>query len=302
MPVHSKTHTWLSMLSQSIAFASLSLLAQETSAVPVLVPFFDVVFLLDESGSISLTEFQQEKDFAIASANALSFGPNYVAASLVLHGSSARVGINLTQSRPSFVNAVNAAVPVGGSSDFTAALVAAENQFDSFGRPGASKIVAIVGDGPANLNVAGLAPKLDELASEGIHIYSIMVVPGDMNFMQGLVRNGGQFFTLTAFGSTATAFVQSFPIPGDFDLDRDVDGFDFLKWQRGESPTPLSASDLADWETNYGIVFPLVAAATAVPEPSTGLALLFTLTMGGLHVALRRARGVDSDAGSRVRR
>ncbi len=26
--------------------------------------------------------------------------------------------------------------------------------------------------------------------------------------------------------------------------DCDVDGFDFLKWQRGDSPNPLSASDL----------------------------------------------------------
>jgi|GEM_PF-1645102 len=46
-----------------------------------------------------------------------------------------------------------------------------------------------------------------------------------------------------------------FTIPsllGDFDFDRDVDGEDFLKWQRGESPSPLSQSDLADWEANYG--------------------------------------------------
>ena len=39
---------------------------------------------------------------------------------------------------------------------------------------------------------------------------------------------------------------------GDFDFDRDADGFDFLKWQRGESPNSLSQSDLADWEADYG--------------------------------------------------
>ena len=32
------------------------------------------------------------------------------------------------------------------------------------------------------------------------------------------------------------------------DLDRMVDGSDFLKWQRGESPIPLSASDLVAWQ------------------------------------------------------
>ena len=40
--------------------------------------------------------------------------------------------------------------------------------------------------------------------------------------------------------------------PGDYDDDFDVDGLDFLIWQEGESPNPLSQSDLAAWEANYG--------------------------------------------------
>jgi len=272
MTAHGKNWLLSRTLTQSMAFALLSLIAREASALPL----FDVVFLLDESGSISSSEFLVEKSFASDSANGLSFGPNDTAASLVLHGTVARTSINLTQNKQSFLNAVNAAAQVGGGSNFTAALLAAENQFDSFGRPGAGKIVAIVGDGSPNIDVAGLVPKLDELASEGVHVYSIMVVSGDMNFMQSLVRNGGQFFILSDFGSTATAFVQSLPIPGDFDLDRDVDGNDFLKWQRGESFDSGSASDLANWEAYYGIFAPLPisAAATTVPEPSTVLALL----------------------------
>jgi hypothetical protein len=42
------------------------------------------------------------------------------------------------------------------------------------------------------------------------------------------------------------------PLLGDFDRDGDVDGRDFLVWQRGGSPTPFSASDLAHWQANYG--------------------------------------------------
>jgi hypothetical protein len=65
-------------------------------------------------------------------------------------------------------------------------------------------------------------------------------------------------------------FAQAGPVntPGDFDLDGDVDGNDFLVWQRGGSPTPLSASDLTDWRANFGIVAPLTATPAAVPEPS----------------------------------
>ena len=65
------------------------------------------------------------------------------------------------------------------------------------------------------------------------------------------------------------------PLPeGDFDHNGVVDGVDYLKWQRGESPDPLSQSDLADWDANYGTVAPLAAASTAVPEPATCVVLL----------------------------
>lgn len=71
--------------------------------------------------------------------------------------------------------------------------------------------------------------------------------------------------------------------PGDFDTNGIVDGADFLKWQRGESPNPLSRSDLAVWEANYGTVAPL-AAASAVPEPSS----LVLIAVGLLVVGYRR--------------
>jgi len=74
---------------------------------------------------------------------------------------------------------------------------------------------------------------------------------------------------------------------GDFDADTDVDGADFLKWQRGESGNPLSASDLATWEANFGAtgVGPLSvlgASVDTVPEPSTSLLILAGLAFGSL--------------------
>ncbi|MCH7753464.1 MAG: hypothetical protein IH898_15110, partial [Planctomycetes bacterium] len=65
---------------------------------------------------------------------------------------------------------------------------------------------------------------------------------------------------------------------GDFDTDGDVDGFDFLTWQRG-SGTIFDANDLADWEANYGNL-PPVAATAAVPEPSALLLALSALAFG----------------------
>ena len=56
---------------------------------------------------------------------------------------------------------------------------------------------------------------------------------------------------------------------GDFDFDRDVDGADFLAWQRGESLDPDRAADLAAWRTDYGTGTPLSTTFSTVPEPST---------------------------------
>ncbi len=74
------------------------------------------------------------------------------------------------------------------------------------------------------------------------------------------------------------------PTAGDYDTDGDVDGADFLKWQRGELSDPPSAADLAVWETNFGNNTPLTA--TAVPEPATGIMLL--LGVAGCSIAAGR--------------
>jgi DNA-binding beta-propeller fold protein YncE len=80
----------------------------------------------------------------------------------------------------------------------------------------------------------------------------------------------------------ATAFAYVMPnLPGDFNGDGNVDGRDFLSWQRGDSFNPLSASDLADWQANYGQ--PTLGSAVGVPEPTAVVILLSVLLAGGVH-------------------
>lgn len=68
-------------------------------------------------------------------------------------------------------------------------------------------------------------------------------------------------------------------IAGDFNGDGEVDGRDFLMWQRNPS-----VGNLAEWQANYGQTTALSATSTAVPEPTT---MLFC-TLALLAYACRR--------------
>lgn len=78
-------------------------------------------------------------------------------------------------------------------------------------------------------------------------------------------------------------------LPGDFDGDGDVDGRDFLVWQRGGSPVPLSTDDLNAWQTNYGIgePSPPPASTLVIPEP-TSLAIVIVGIITGLNLRVSR--------------
>ena len=64
----------------------------------------------------------------------------------------------------------------------------------------------------------------------------------------------------------------------DFDSDGDIDGADFLKWQRGETPGLGSTEELASWKQQYGGTA-ATATAAAVPEPSTTALVLMLTSM-----------------------
>jgi len=81
-------------------------------------------------------------------------------------------------------------------------------------------------------------------------------------------------------------FLPSAGLRGDFDLNGDVDGHDFLIWQHGGSPTQLSGSDLADWRMNFGRTASLMATTAVVPEPAT---MAICLTALGLFATSRRS-------------
>jgi hypothetical protein len=79
------------------------------------------------------------------------------------------------------------------------------------------------------------------------------------------------------FGNVVVQTIAAAGTPGDFDGDSDVDGRDFLIWQRD-----TNVGSLADWQANYGTGTGSLAAVSSVPEPASlsliaGLASLFVI-------------------------
>ena len=96
-------------------------------------------------------------------------------------------------------------------------------------------------------------------------------------FLQPDTNDGGSVFI------DSVTLHQS--LGGDFDGDKDVDGLDFLQWQRGETPNSGSQNEFDAWQANFGST-ESTAAATTVPEPSSAMLILAALSLA----TVRRCR------------
>ncbi len=89
-----------------------------------------------------------------------------------------------------------------------------------------------------------------------------------------LLPAGDQTFTTPGgIGSELALWVTVALPPGDFDTDGDVDGADFLFWQRNRA-----VGDLSAWEANFGNTSAFAAAAS-IPEPSSLLFMAASLLL-----------------------
>jgi hypothetical protein len=148
----------------------------------------------------------------------------------------------------------------------------------------------IIVNSPADNNRYGIGVWVDQLVQAGPPVDALAA--GARGFHSWIDKNYGLVMTFateeTSFSNVEVlssmmhlAILQAVAQPGDFNFDGIVDGADLLAWQRGQSPSPLSAGDLAVWQANYGDTLP---AVLHVPEPST----LWIVTVACGLATLRR--------------
>jgi pimeloyl-ACP methyl ester carboxylesterase len=113
---------------------------------------------------------------------------------------------------------------------------------------------------------------------QGVHVVTgatninTEVLFGDTSITHTSIDNDTRLYARI----TQNIFDNLNPVSADFDSDGDIDGRDFLTWQRGESISPYNSAELAFWQIRYANS---PFAAHTIPEPA-GLALSMLVVMG----------------------
>jgi hypothetical protein len=135
----------------------------------------------------------------------------------------------------------------------------------------------------------------DAVAPAGVYGFFARFVSDSYESSDSFLLLFNYFSDNELLSSAGLAIHEAATLPGDFDLDDDVDGRDFLIWQRLFGSTTrtvvdvsldgiVDAADLAIWQQNYGTVFgagsPL--AAIGAPEPASMIMIVSAFAVAGL--------------------
>ncbi len=129
-------------------------------------------------------------------------------------------------------------------------------------------------------------PLAEDLREVAFLTSGFTTAAGSQDGQTSVFNSAGQLlFSLSFTDGSQGLFIAETGASADYNVDGNINGDDFLAWQRGESPNPLSMSDLAAWQASYGNPSGAVAA-TLVPEPSC----ILTLLVGTCLLATTRRR------------
>ena len=124
--------------------------------------------------------------------------------------------------------------------------------------------------------------------------FSSFISPADRLTAFSIIPNTNGLLNAIDYDIESTRIVvQREATDADFNFDEFVDGVDFFIWQQNNGTMDtgtfqtgdadvngdIDGIDLGIWEVNYGVQPPPLSAASAVPEPTSGLLLLGALAL-----------------------
>ncbi|XP_039644984.1 scavenger receptor cysteine-rich type 1 protein M130-like [Perca fluviatilis] len=157
----------------------------------------DIVLLVDESGSISPSEFETMKTFLAGMVSNFNIGPDRVQIGLVQYSDNPRTEwhLNTHQTKYSLLKAIANPVQLGGLTYTGKALnyILQNNFKPNVGmRPDSKKIAVLITDGEANDNT--LLPS-QKLKDAGIEIYTIGVKDADHDQLRYIASDPEEIHT-----------------------------------------------------------------------------------------------------------
>lgn len=169
----------------------------------------DVMLVLDESGSISATEFTQLKQFATNLVNGLTVGPDDTRVGLVMFASDSRLVLPPHDGKSQVLATINGITQANGATCIGCGLNEASTTLDAYPRSGASRFIVVVTDGQ-NTDSGDNSSPAAHLAA------AIAAAQNDSTVIAVGIGNGVDTAELDAIASDISGQQTAFTTP-DFD-------------------------------------------------------------------------------------
>ena len=166
----------------------------------------DVVFVIDESGSIGSTRFQLIREFTANITAELIRNSSNSAVGVILFGSSAQIHFNLLTytSLNALLSAINNLPYNGGGTNTAEALtlLLSTAQDGTLGlRSNSSKVAIVITDGHSNSQSATLSAAATLHAANIFDVYAVGVDAADMNELEGIANSPEFVFFTDSFNN-----------------------------------------------------------------------------------------------------
>jgi collagen type VI alpha len=143
----------------------------------------DIMLTLDSSGSMSTSEFQLEKDFAISLVNSFTVSDTQVRFGAINFSDNAILSNGLSGDAAAVNAAITGMAYQGGSTDMALAINAAQAEIGARGRANSTRIILLMTDGAPN-DRSGTLTAAQNALNAGTRFVSVGIGAADIGYLR----------------------------------------------------------------------------------------------------------------------